>query len=141
VNDGSEIFKEYLKDERFIDETHKKKLLSLTKDFIAIGNTTGKIFLTNSEKMSNSEKALFYLIGVYIAHVLGLRDKNKADLSELSNELNIVKTTLSAPIKNLLDSKMIRRDDSVDPSDYYVTSVEVQRFIVNEEKKIGELIK
>lgn len=139
MNNDSEIFKEYLKDERCIEESLKRKLLALTKDDIGIGSDTGKILLFN-QKLSNNDKVLFYLIGVYISHELGLRDKNKADLSELSKELGIIQTTLSAPVKTLLDKGIIRRDESVKPSEYFVTSIEIRKFIEEKEKEIKKVV-
>ena len=130
MNGEKEILSKLVIEEGKLDKEELERLVSFLKDYVFIEDKTGKVGLKNPNKLSNANKITLYLSGVYCAFRLDLRDKNEASLLELTNTLNIKRTTLSAPLKRLVDSRAIRRTSGK----YNMTAYEIYNLIRSDEK-------
>jgi len=88
-----------------------KEFVSGAKNFIRIEETTGKIIFSPNFKLSNAEKIFLLLLGKYLAYQYGILENYSLTLKEISMELNIKRTTLSAPILRLMRQNIINRPE------------------------------
>ena len=77
------------------------------KDFFRIEDKSGKIIFQNYSKLTNPQKICCVLMGKYFANRLSIIEDHTASVSELSSELDIPVTTLSAPLKSLRKSNWV----------------------------------
>jgi hypothetical protein len=110
------IIKEKAK-ELFVDESQMKnqveKIIELVKGKIKIYEKTGEPFLLEPEKYSNREKIFLVIVGFFISNESGVIDSPLTDINSIGEILGgIPNTTLSAPLKNLVDMKIILRINS-----------------------------
>lgn len=103
--------------ELFVDESQMKdqieKIIELVGGKIKIYERTGEPFLLEPEKYSNREKIFLVIVGFFISNESGVIDSPQTDINSLGKILGgIPNTTLSAPLKNLVDMKVILRVNS-----------------------------
>lgn len=107
--------KEILRDLVVSEEDIIKNLVELvkkTKNIFAIEDKTGKIIFKNFSDLKNHEKICAILIGKYFAKKLEFIKDECMSISEISNELKIPQTTLSAPLKKVVDKGYVLKDDT-----------------------------
>jgi len=100
--------------ELFVNESQMEnqieKIIDLSKGKIQIYEKTGEPFLLEPEKYSNREKIFLIIIGFFISHESGIIDFPSVEINSMGRILGgIPNTTLSAPLKNLVDMKIILR--------------------------------
>lgn len=101
INNGE---KEVLKDILVSEEGIIHNLLEIVKkakEIFVLEEKSGKIIFKNYSKLTNPQRISAILIGKYFAERLNIIQDNSMEGSEISNELNIPQTTLSAPLKSL----------------------------------------
>lgn len=91
-------------------ENQIEKIIELLKGKIQISEKTGEPFLLEPEKYSNKEKIFLIIIGFFISNESGVIDSPSVEINYLGRILGgIPNTTLSAPLKNLVDIRVILR--------------------------------
>ena len=105
-----------LAEELFVDEkqliNQMEKIINLVKGKIQIYKESGEPLLINSEKYSNREKIFLIILGIFIANQSRVRDSSFLTLTSIGQILGgIPNTTLSAPVKDLVDKKIILRSE------------------------------
>jgi biotin operon repressor len=83
------------------------EIIKKAKEFFLIEETSGKILFKNFSKLKNHQKICALLIGKDFSKRLDIIENNSMSGSEISNELNIPQTTLSAPLKSLKEDGFI----------------------------------
>lgn len=86
------------------------EIVKKAKDIFMVEEQSGKIIFKNYSKLKNQQKICALLIGKYFAKRIGIIGDNIMSGSEISKELNIPQTTLSAPIKSLREDGFILED-------------------------------
>lgn len=132
VTNAQESEKEILRDLVLKEENvigKLKELVSLSKKFFMIEEKTGNIVLSNDIKLKNKDKITLFLIGRYFAFKLGLIDKQPLTIAELSEQLQIPKTTLSAPLGELVSEVKVRKDQDLSYSIVYHKIEEILKSI------------
>jgi hypothetical protein len=70
-------------------------------------------------------------LGKYFAHHSGITEETTASISELSDGISVVRTTLSAPLKRLVDNHTIERPEKdtyrVNPHKIEPTLLDIRR--------------
>lgn len=87
------------------------ELVKLAKPLFRI-DENGKVILKRDYAFSNSEKIELLLIGKYFAFNLEIIGEPYLDIIQISAELGIKKTTLSAPLGNLVEGDLLTKPDS-----------------------------
>jgi DNA-binding MarR family transcriptional regulator len=91
--------------------TRVSELVTKLKPFIRIDEQSGKIFFVESVKFSNTQKILLFSIGKFLAEKAGIINTSSFSIAEISKELNILTTTLSAPLGDLVKKGFIEKDN------------------------------
>ena len=65
---------------------------------------------TDKKKYANKEKIVLLLIGRYFCKEYEVVEIGGLEIKEISEKLGIAKTTLSKPLGELLNDKIIRKD-------------------------------
>ena len=86
-----------------------QRLVNLAKPFLSIEDKTGRVFLKQEFPFTNPEKILLFLLGKYFACQAGISIEETVKLSDISDGLGIIVTTLSAPMARLVKSKVINK--------------------------------
>lgn len=81
------------------------------KNLMIIEEGTGRIVILNKEKFKNIDKVSLMMLGKTIADIGGVVSSSEADIQTISDELGIVKTTLSAPIGELLRKNILLKNE------------------------------
>jgi DNA-binding MarR family transcriptional regulator len=113
--------KEILKDILLKEEdvlAQLERIVKLAKPFVKIEEKTGRIVLASEFPFTNNEKAFLFLLGRYLAYHSGVVKETTANMSDISDGLGIVATTLSAPLGRLV-------------RDHVVTKTQKDRYQVN----------
>ena len=108
--DEKEILKELVVTEKDIIK-NLIELVKRSKNIFVIEENSGKIIFKNFKNLKNHQKICALLIGKYFATKLDFIEKNSLNLNEISSELKIKETTLSAPLKKLSDEGFILKDE------------------------------
>lgn len=106
--------KEILKDLILREEdvlAQLQRIVKLAKPFLRIEEKTGRVVLSDDFQFANSEKTFLFLLGKYLAFHSGITKETIANMSALSDGIAVVRTTLSAPLKRLLDSHIVERPE------------------------------
>jgi len=104
--------KEILKDIILKEEdvlAQLERLVKLAKPFLKIEENTGRVVLSTDFSFTNYEKIFLVLLGKYFAHHSGIIEENIIKIRDISDELGIKVTTLSAPL-----GRLVVRDRIVD---------------------------
>jgi len=102
--------KEILKDIIMKEEdvlAQLQRLVKLAKPFIKIEENTGRPVLSTDFSFTNYEKIFLFLLGKYFAYHSGITKETTIKMRDLSDELGIAVTTLSAPLGRLVRDHII----------------------------------
>ncbi len=76
-----------------------EELIKKSKELFGIDAKSGKVIFNISD-FTNPEKISLLLTGKYFYRELGLLENDQMDINQISSELGIIKTSLSAPLDN-----------------------------------------
>lgn len=79
------------------------------KKIITIEDGTGRIIILDKNKFKNMVKIEILMVGKYIAHIAEIINNPEADIQTISCELSIPKTTLSAPLGELVKKNILHK--------------------------------
>jgi hypothetical protein len=135
--------KEILKDIIMKEEdvlAQLQRLAKLAKPFIKIEENTGRTVLSTDFSLTNYEKIFLLLLGKYFARHSGIIKESTVKIKDISDELGIAVTTLSAPLGRLVRDHVINRPEKdsyqINPHQIEVFLKELsKRYTVPEEKK------
>lgn len=83
-------------------------IVDKSKDFFKIDKNSGMVAIEKEQNFTNEDKIKCVLIGKYFAHnILKIPNTDGLSLSEISNELGVLGTTLSKPLGNLVKEKKL----------------------------------
>jgi hypothetical protein len=105
--------KEILKDLLIKKEDTAKKFKELivkSKELFGI-NEKDAVIIFHNTSLINTEKLSLFLVGKYFAKELNIIEEYMLDINQISQELGIVKTTLSAPLGQLVSSGYVEYTD------------------------------
>jgi len=112
--DGTEREKEIIKELVISEEDvveRLRTLVSKAKEFIYIEDKTGRVIFKSIHDISNSEKILLHLIGRFFAEKIGFIENSKLSMRQISDNLGIPITTISAPLGNLIREGKIEKSN------------------------------
>lgn len=107
-----------------------KTLVALSKNLLQITKESGTVIIIK-DGLSNREWIFLYILGVFLSFKAGLRDKETVSLKELYKKTGIPTTTLSSPLKRLLDIKVIKRVSSGDYGIYHHDLLRTKKILIN----------
>jgi DNA-binding MarR family transcriptional regulator len=102
--------KEILKDIILKEEdvlAQLERIVKLAKPFVKIEGNTGRVVLSSGFTFTNSEKIFLFLLGKYLAYHSDVTEETTASMSDISEGLGIVATTLSAPLGRLVKDGVV----------------------------------
>jgi hypothetical protein len=114
MNDEYEKKREILKDLILREEdvlAQLQRIATLAKPFLRIEGSTGRVVLSDDFQFANSEKVFLFLLGKYLAFHSGIINETTVTMSDISDGVGVVMTTLSAPIKRLIDDHTVERPE------------------------------
>lgn len=88
-----------------------EELVTMASRLLRIEKETGESFFTTPKDLTNKDKIALLLVGKYFAKELGLKTDTAFSTGELSEKLNVPSTTLSKPLGQLVEEKIIRKTD------------------------------
>jgi len=88
-----------------------EELVTMASKLLRIEKETGDSFFTAPKDLTNKDKIALLLVGKYFAKELGLKTDIAFSAGDLSEKLNVPSTTLSKPLGQLLEEKIIRKTD------------------------------
>ena len=101
--------KEKILDEMTIEHTSiLEKNFSVAKELIQI-TTQGKIKIRIRSGLTNREEIILYLIGKRYAHEAELAESESVGNKELSNELGMPEGSVRGTMKELRDTRVVKR--------------------------------
>jgi len=86
-----------------------QRLVKLAKPFIKIEENTGRIVLMADFPLTNYEKIFLLLLGKFFAYHSRITKETTVKIRELSDELGIKVTTLSAPLGRLVENHFVSK--------------------------------
>ena len=113
------------------DEVLFDDLKKIVKQMSTVVKITagGKIYFEAGRKLNNREKIFLYLAAAHFAEELKLRESGVVHITELENELGAKQTTLSAPIKALVDENIIFRVSGDEKGKYKICVPKIKEFV------------
>jgi hypothetical protein len=106
--------KEILKDLILREEdvlAQLRRIATLAKPFLRIEEKTGRVVLSQDFQFTNTEKIFLFLLGKYLAFHSSIVKGTTVSMSDISDGVSVVVTTLSAPLKRLVDDHTIERPE------------------------------
>ncbi len=82
------------------------------KRLITIEDKTGRIIILNKDNFKNMDKVILLMLGKFMAYLGGVVQSPEADIQTISDEIGVVKTTLSAPLGDLVKKNILLKKDS-----------------------------
>jgi len=128
-NDEKKVLKDILVSEEGMIH-NLSEIIKKAKKIFVLEEKSGKIIFKNYSKLTNPQRISAILIGKYFAKRLNIIQDNSMEGPEISNELNIPQTTLSAPLKSLKDKGLI----SSEKGKYRVNPHRIEEIISSFEK-------
>jgi CRP-like cAMP-binding protein len=86
-----------------------KRLVESAKLFLKVEEKTGRVIISPNFKFTNADKIFLILLGKYFAKHYEILKDFTVTLSDISMEIGIKRTTLSAPLKRLVDDDVVSR--------------------------------
>jgi len=106
-----------------VDEDHTledlKRLVEKSKSFIKIENHTGKILITPQYPFNTHEKIVVFLVGMYFSKELGLNQESQITSRIISENINVVITSMSGALGDLVRNNIVGREDNSYSIKYY----------------------
>jgi hypothetical protein len=106
--------KEILKDLILREEdvlAQLQRIAKLAKPFLRIEESTGRVVLSSDYQFTNPERIFLFLLGKYFAYHSDITKETTTSISNISDGIGVVVTTLSAPLKRLVDSQIVERPE------------------------------
>src|SRR5260221_7187384 len=121
--DRKEILKALLLSE---DDNNERfaELIKKSASLFKINSKSGNIVFEIMD-FSNAEKISLYLIGQYFAHELSLNNGFKKNSSDISKELMIKATTLSAPLGQLTSANYV----TIERAHYFINHYKINTIL------------
>ena len=96
------------------DEINKEILESVNdlKRLLIIEEGTGRIIILNKQRFKNTTKIELEMMGKYIAFRGEIIGSPEIDIQTISEELGILKTTLSAPLGDLVKKNILLKREN-----------------------------
>jgi len=82
------------------------------KNLIIIEDNTGRVIILNKDKFKNMDKLILLMLGKFMAYLGGVIQTPEVDIQTISDELGIVKTTISAPLGDLVQKNILLKKES-----------------------------
>ena len=82
------------------------------KNLIIIEDNTGRVIILNKDKFKNMDKLILLMLGKFMAYLGGVIQTPEVDIQKISDELGIVKTTISAPLGDLVQKNILLKKES-----------------------------
>ncbi len=82
------------------------------KGLIIIEDNTGRIIILNKDKFKNMDKLILLMLGKFMAYLGGVIQSPEADIKTISDELGIKKTTISAPLGELVKRNILLKKET-----------------------------
>lgn len=82
------------------------------KNLLVIEDNTGRVIILNKDKFKNMEKLTLLMLGKFMAYVGGVIQTPEVDIQTISDELGIVKTTISGPLGELVKKNILLKKES-----------------------------
>jgi hypothetical protein len=82
------------------------------KNLIIIEDNTGRIIILNKDKFKNMDKLILFMIGKFMAYVGEVIQSPETDIQTISDELGVIKTTISAPLGELVKKNVLLKKES-----------------------------
>ena len=81
------------------------------KKLLIIEDRTGRIIILNKDKFKNMDKIILLMLGKFLAFLGGIIQSSEVDIQTISDELGIVKTTISAPLGELVKRNILLKKE------------------------------
>ena len=96
------------------DDTLKElgELVTLSSGFFKIEQKSASIIFNQDVSISNRDKIILLLIGRYFSKEMGVLQSDGLPIADVSKQLGIPNTTLSAPLGDLVKKKIAHKSDS-----------------------------
>jgi hypothetical protein len=131
-----EIIKELLVDEEHTLED-LRRLVKKSKPFIKIENKTGNIVILPQFSFTIVEKVILYFIGTYFSKEMGLNQDLQITSRKISESLDVLPTSLSGPLGNLVTSQIVSKDNESYHIKYYEIENQLDiltnKYLINKE--------
>lgn len=102
------------------------KLVDALQDYIAYSEGEGLYIKPTSRTLSNPQRILLYLAKKRIEGLMGLSEKNSADVNELAENLGVNAKTITARLAELVREGLVQR---VERGEYLVTMTGLEELI------------
>ncbi|MBU0459655.1 MAG: hypothetical protein KJ771_02500 [Nanoarchaeota archaeon] len=127
--------------ELFVHEEHTledlRRLVNLSKPFLKIESKTGEIFVSREFPLRVPERAILYLIGIYFSREAGLNKDIQITSGVISENIDTIQTTLSGPLGDLINKRIIFKDKESYLIKYYEIEKQLDfltnKYLVNKE--------
>ena len=104
--DEKEVLSKLLVDEKTY-LTNLDAIVDSVKAVFVIEHPSGRVIFKNFGEMNDNQRLLALLLGKYFAGRLGLIEADTLGITEIATELGRPKTSLSGPIKELVDDQLV----------------------------------
>lgn len=115
------LSKIFLKEEDTLNELGE--LVSLSSRFFKIEQETANVILNKDVSISNRDKIVLLLIGRYFSKEMGVLQADGLPIAEISKQLGIPNTTLSAPLGDLVKKKIAHKSET---GEYNITPHQIK---------------
>jgi len=120
-----------------------KNIIQKAKDLFQIDEETKKIIINASLDIKTKDKILLVLIAKHFQKELGMSNRNSATIGEIGYSINTLTTSLSSPLLELKQNKIIIKEGS----EYFIPYAQIEKSIdrihnlKNENKEKTNVIK
>ena len=116
-----------------------KQMIGRAKTLFQIDEETKKVLIDPAMNITSKDKIVLFLVGRHFQKELGMTQKNSASISEIGDSLNILQTSLSAPLLELRERKILIKDGI----EYSIPYQEIERnieriYLIAQEKEQQE---
>jgi uncharacterized membrane protein YcgQ (UPF0703/DUF1980 family) len=116
-----------------------KTLVQLSRSFLKVEETTGRVVLTEKYSFTNSEKVFLILVGKYFAKHYEILESEVVSNKEVSEDLGVPVTTLSGPLGELVEKHTVEKCDrgqyKVNPHKVEATLQKLKQKHISEKSK------
>ena len=86
-------------------------IVELSQGVIQIFQETGETQIEGSSNLNNSENIFLHLLGSFLSHRSGLKEKDSLQTGEIADKIKVPITTVPAPMNVLLKERVITRTE------------------------------
>jgi hypothetical protein len=113
-----DILKNLIIDEEYTLED-LRRLVEKSKSFLKIEGKSGKIITSPEYPLTTREKIIVYLIGFYFSKELGFNEDVQITSKYISENIDIVQTTMSGPLGDIVKNKIVGKDNNTYAIKFY----------------------